>query len=246
MNAYSRNVLFTFSALIFAALLVGGISELPVFGNYPGPYGDIITASAPQDRRVTNVPTAVNFDYRGFDTLGEEYILFISVAGLALLLRKETGYREKSPQPGNHHPLSVPDGTVQWIGFLLFGPLAVFGMYVILHGQLTPGGGFHGGVIIGAAWLLVYIASGQRLFHRLTPKKLVDAIEASGAAMYAIIGLLAFISGGLFLQNILPLGTPGDITSGGTIALINLFVGIEVATAFMLLFSEFIETLRTD
>ena len=80
----------------FALLLLWGFYGLPALGNCPGPYGDEINAVAVEQRHLTNMPSAVDFDYRGFDTLGEEYILFAAVTGLALLLRRARGEIEES------------------------------------------------------------------------------------------------------------------------------------------------------
>ena len=63
----------------------------------PGPYGDMINSLAPYERQVTNAVTAVNFDYRGLDTLGEEFILFAAVSGLVLLLRGKRGESADAP-----------------------------------------------------------------------------------------------------------------------------------------------------
>src|SRR5207248_9901514 len=62
-----------------AALFLWGMAGLPPFGSYPGPYGDLLDSFAVGERKATDVLSAVNFDYRGFDTLGEEFILFVSV-----------------------------------------------------------------------------------------------------------------------------------------------------------------------
>ncbi len=67
-------------------LLAWGLNALPPIGHYAGPYGDVILAAAKEERHVLNTVAAVNFDYRGFDTLGEEFIFFASVIGVSLLL----------------------------------------------------------------------------------------------------------------------------------------------------------------
>ena len=123
MKRSIRLFLFAVASVAVAAMVLAGAAGLPGFGNYPGPYGDLVVASAGPDRHVTNVPTSINFDYRGLDTLGEEYILFAAAAALALLLRKEPGdggrRSRKEPRP--------PGDIIRWTGLLLFGPLAVFG-----------------------------------------------------------------------------------------------------------------------
>src|SRR2546430_2799878 len=87
-GAEMRMALLAAGGAGLAALLLWGMGGLPAFGSYPGPYGDLLNSFAVGERRATDVVSAVNFDYRGFDTLGEEFILFVSVAGAALLLRK--------------------------------------------------------------------------------------------------------------------------------------------------------------
>ena len=57
-----------------AAFYLWGLTGLPGFGNYPGPYGDIINRIAVSQTHATGVVSAVNFEYRGFDTVGEEFV----------------------------------------------------------------------------------------------------------------------------------------------------------------------------
>ena len=76
-------------------LMLWGFAGLPDFGDYRGPYGDILNRVAVPERSTTDVVTAVNFDYRGFDTLGEEFILFAAVIGVASILRALLGERTR-------------------------------------------------------------------------------------------------------------------------------------------------------
>src|SRR5947209_7156781 len=77
-----RLLLFAIPAVGVAALLVWSFAGLPSFGHYRGPYGNVINARSVPERHASNAVAAVNFDYRGFDTIGEEYILFTSVMGV--------------------------------------------------------------------------------------------------------------------------------------------------------------------
>ena len=86
MTRQARIGLFAVSAAGLAALMLWGASGLPSFGHYRGPYGRILNHAAPSERHVTNVVTAVVFDYRGVDTLGEEFILFAAAMGVALFV----------------------------------------------------------------------------------------------------------------------------------------------------------------
>src|SRR3954470_18511546 len=93
-----RKALLGAGAAGLAALFLWALAGLPRFGSYPGPYGDLLNSSAVGERKATDIVSAVNFDYRAFDTLGEEFILFVSVAGAALLLRKIEGEKDESKE----------------------------------------------------------------------------------------------------------------------------------------------------
>ncbi|MFN2474999.1 MAG: MnhB domain-containing protein [Chthoniobacterales bacterium] len=245
MNALARLILLFTGALGLALLMACAFLELPGFGKYPGPYGDMMNSLAPYERQVTNVVTAINFDYRGLDTLGEEFILFAAVSGLVLLLRGRQGESPNAPAaPSLDRKAEPSSDAVRWLSFGLIALINLFGTYMVVHGHLSPGGGFQGGAILGTASMLVYVAFGYRVYRKTTPKEWVEIVEAIGAGSYAVIGIGALLAGGAFLQNVLPLGTRENLFSGGTIPLINFAVGLEVAAGFALLFIEFLEETR--
>src|SRR6201997_2538037 len=87
MSRTARLTLFGLSAVAFGVVLVLGLGGLPDFGNYHGVYGRVLSGIGVTERHATDLVTALNFDFRAFDTLGEEFILFASVLGVMLLLR---------------------------------------------------------------------------------------------------------------------------------------------------------------
>src|SRR5205814_10649142 len=89
--------------------------------------------------------------------------------------------------------------------------------------------------------LLIYLAGEFESLCRLTPRWLVETAEAVGAGGYAVVGALAMFAAAPFLTNFLPLGSAGDVFSGGTVALIDLTVGLEVSGGFILLLLIFLE-----
>ena len=248
MTEQSRIIMVWIGAAGIAFLLLCGILNLPKFGQYPGPYGDLINSAAPFERQVTNVVSAINFDYRALDTLGEEFILFGAVSGVILLLRGSRGESlNASPRPTEAgRPIETRSEAIPWFSFALVVIINLFGIYMVLHGNLTPGGGFQGGAILGTASMLVYVGNGYRVYRQTTSKRLVELVEAIGAGSYSLIGIGAMIAGEAFLTNVLPLGTRGNLLSGGTIPLINFAVGLEVAAGFALLFLEFLKETRAD
>jgi multicomponent Na+:H+ antiporter subunit B len=239
MSRRLRLGLFGVSAAGLAALLLWAVAGLPDFGHYRGPYGFVLNASAPAERHVTNVVVAVVFDYRGFDTLGEEFILFASVIGVALLLRDvrdETGRRTDAMQ----------SDAVRLVGLGVAGALLLMGLYVIAHGFLTPGGGFQGGVVVASAFVLVYLAGEYRGYRGLTPAPAVDFVGGTGAGGYAVIGVVSLLLGTAYLQNFGPLGTTGTLAAGGSIPFLNVATALEVSAALVLLFTEFLEELSAE
>jgi len=236
MSRRVRIGLFAASAAGLAALMLWGVAGLPAFGHYAGPYGYVLNAVAPNERHVTNVVTATTFDYRGFDTLGEEFILFAAALGVALLLRDVR-------EGGEQLQRGVVNDAVRLVGLGFVPALLALGLYVVAHGMITPGGGFQGGVVLAAALLLVWLAGEYRAFRDLTPAPGVDLAKGTGAGGYVVLGIAAMLLGHAFLRTIGPLGTSGTLASGGSMLLLNLATALEVFAAFILIFTEFIEEL---
>src|SRR3954471_11797157 len=95
MSPRARKLLFLPSAAGLLAGLLAALGRLPAFGHYPGPYGFVINGVGVGQRHATDLVAAVNFDYRAFDTLGEEFILFAAVIGVMVLLRQMRGEGER-------------------------------------------------------------------------------------------------------------------------------------------------------
>jgi multicomponent Na+:H+ antiporter subunit B len=241
-EAVRTRVFFVFGG-IFLLFFCYAVADLPPWGSYRGPYGDVISRVSVYERHATDVVNAINYDYRAFDTLGEEYILFAAVLGVMMLLRREEG--ESTRDVGkveDRRPLST---TVRAVAMLAMMITVAFGFYIGLHGQLTPGGGFQAGVILASVPFLLYVCENTESFRRITSHTAVEVIEALGAGSYAVIGLAPLFVGMPFLTNFLPLGTTGDVFSSGTIALISACIGCEVTAAFLLVGYTYLEEIIT-
>ena len=242
MTRRVRTTLFLAGAVGLAVFVLWGYAGLPDFGDYLGPYGDVLNAVAVPERHITDVVTAVNFDYRGFDTLGEEFILFAAVIGVVILLRAQRDEEEREPYEfafGRSAPRT--SDAVRGLAIGLVGPTVVTGVYIVAHGHLTPGGGFQGGVVLATGLLLVYLAGEYAFLRRAAPKSLIEVGEAVGAGAFALIGFAGIVGGVAYLENVLPLGEIGALPSAGMVPLINLSVGLEVAAGFVLILVEFLE-----
>ncbi len=124
---------------------------------------------------------------------------------------------------------------------VLVGIIVLFGAYVILHGHLTPGGGFAGGTIIAGAFILLILAYGDDIMHLRATKEGSSRLENLALLMFllfATVGLIMIPS--VFFKNYLPLGTLGELLSAGVIPLFNIFIGIEVAAGLFTIFLAFV------
>ena len=234
MSPRVRIAIFAVAATGFGALLVWGATGMPRWGHFNGRYAHIMTRAPVKERQTTNAVTAIVFDYRGLDTMGEEFILFAAVTGVALLLRET---REGMPEPRDE----VRADPIRAVGISLAACVVVLSLWVIAHGAITPGGGFQGGVIMAAGFLLLWLAGSLKAFRSVTPMPLVDLCEGVGAGGFVATGLVALVLGRPFLHNLLPYGLAGKLSSGGSIPIVNWATGLTVTAAFLLLFSEFLE-----
>jgi multicomponent Na+:H+ antiporter subunit B len=238
----ARTVLGIGSLAGLAALLVWAVAGLPDFGHPRGPYADLAPKIMLDERHVTNAVTGVTFDLRGFDTLGEELILFVAALGATVLLRAQR--TEHSVQRAEDAEERRGPGTADALrafGAVLVGPMLLLGIYIVVHGALTPGGGFQGGVILAGALLLVYAAGQVAAVERVRPVSLVEVADAVGAGAYTLVAVAGLVLGVAAMDNVLPTGTAGSLLSGGTVPVLSIAVGVEVTAAVTLILSEFVD-----
>ncbi len=247
MSPRLRLVVFAIACLCLAPAAVHIARSMPTFGAHPLPYGDAINAAAPTQRHVSNMVSAVNFDYRGFDTLGEEFMLLCAVTGTTILLRGNRG-EALSARPGRvaGRPVRPRSEAITLICRIFAATTVLFGLYIALHAMTTPGGGFQGGVIIASGAALIFLGEGYTSWRRVMRSEILDACEGSGAALYALCGFASMVAGAPFLTNILPLGTAKDVFSGGLMLVENAAVTLAVAGSFSVLFLEFLEETRAE
>ena len=124
---------------------------------------------------------------------------------------------------------------VKTITRLTVGLILLFGIYIILHGHLSPGGGFAGGVIVALSFVHLMLAFGKDVAAARISKNMASNLESIGALMFLSIALLGFLGGSFFL-NILPKGTPFNLFSAGIIPLCNIAIGIKVGVGLFAIF----------
>jgi multicomponent Na+:H+ antiporter subunit B len=240
MTRRTRMTLFAPGAGGLALLLGWGLAGLPDFGHYPGPLGDLAKQLLPSERNVASVPAGIVFDLRGFDTVGEEMILFAAVTGVALVLR------ERGRDGGRREEERVEDDELRLLGLTLVPPTLLLGIYLAVFGHISPGGGFQAGLVLASAFALLYLGAGSHALDRLGQHHAAEGGEGLGAGGFVAIGLLGLAIGGTFLENVLPNGTTSHILSAGTIPLLNVIVAVAVAAAFVILVHEFLAELLIE
>jgi len=234
-------VIFGLGSSGMAALLAWGLAGLPSFGDFDGRYGQLLAHLTVPERHATSAVSVSTFDFRGLDTLGEEFILFTAAVGVLVLLRAQRAGETVAAEPMRQRQPTAESLTLRSIASALAAPVLVLGAYVVTHGHLTPGGGFQGGVILMTAFLLVYLAGTHLHMRGVRPLSAMEAAEGAGAAGFALIGVGGVVLAGAFLENFIGFGTVGNLISGGFIPLLNLSVGLEVMGALLVIVGELLD-----
>lgn len=231
--------LFLVGAGGLIAALTQTIGDLPRFGSTPHPYGARAVATA-VGQQAANAIGSVTFDQRGLDTMGEEFILFAAAVGSVLLLRRLRREEEDSGKKHGYGPEDVFE-VIRLVGYAMLPITILVGAYIVIHGHTSPGGGFQGGIVLASGLHLAYLTGDFRTLDRLRPIRLFDVSEAVAATAFVAVGVAGLVSAGAFLANVLPHGSLGGLLSAGTVPILNVVVGIEVASASTLLVAKFLE-----
>ncbi|MFP4331003.1 MAG: hydrogen gas-evolving membrane-bound hydrogenase subunit E [Spirochaetaceae bacterium] len=225
------------AGLIVALASAVGFALLLLTGEAPGTscLGATAVARTVAGTGAINVVTGVLLDFRAFDTLGEASVIFASVAAVSAAF---AGSGVSAAEPGLG--LLVRRSVSYLVPLFLLFPL-----YIMLHGHLSPGGGFQGGVSLAVLLILLAITFGTGRTTRAVDPHMLHRSEALSAAAFAAIGLVAVIQGVGFLTNLaagFPPGRPGQILSGGFIPLLNLVIGVKVASGLGTIYYELLST----
>ncbi len=124
---------------------------------------------------------------------------------------------------------------------LIAGMIFMYGIYVIVHGHLTPGGGFAGGVIVAGSLILITLAFGVDFLKLIKEEAGTTIVESLATLIVILIATAGFLFGThVFFNNFLPKGVVGELVSAGTLPLYNIFVGTEVAASIFIIFLSLI------
>ena len=189
-----------------------------------------------EETGAVNTVAGMILDYRAFDTFGESTVLFTATAAvLFITLSKHTKeWTERGPFAD-----SSKDPILQVVGKILLPMIFVYGIYVVLNGHLSPGGGFSGGAVLGGGLILASSMFGQKKMVRVLSANVTTGLSVACLLAYAAMKGYSFFTGANDVGWEIPKGTPGDILSSGFILPLNICVGIIVACTMFSFYSLF-------
>ena len=129
---------------------------------------------------------------------------------------------------------------VKTITRLTVGLILLYGIYIVLHGHLTPGGGFAGGVIIALSFIHLMLAFGREVALKKISEARASVIESLGAIMFLSIAVLGFTGGYLFFNFFVNKGRPFHLFSAGIIPLCNIAISLKVGAGLFAIFAALI------
>ncbi|MHC1786850.1 MAG: hydrogen gas-evolving membrane-bound hydrogenase subunit E [Christensenellales bacterium] len=247
------NRLYVALALTLGAVLIYFMLEtvawMPRFGAALAPVNNEVSAryieSGLQETGAVNIVAGMILDYRAFDTLGESTVLFIAACAVLILLRIDRDEKGKpelemiAMEADDRHFEPKNDRILQGSAMVLTPIILLFGIYVILNGHLSPGGGFSGGAIISAGLILYLNAFGFEKAGRFFTYKTFTWVSFCALMFYGLAKTYSFYCGANHLPSGIPLGIPGSILSSGLILPLNIAVGMVVACTMYIFYALF-------
>ena len=229
---------------VVTLLVIYATFDKPRFGDPDAPVHQHVAPwyleQTPEVIDIPNVVTAVLGSFRGYDTLGEVFVVFTAGIGVMFLFgaraRREPGAARISVDgmgDGLRHYL-VP----RVVGRMLIPFILLFGLYVQFHGDYGPGGGFQAGAIIAAAIILYALLEGEAQALRVMPKRVLNGLVAGGALLFGAVGVAGILLGGNFLDYSVLANDPIDGQHIGLL-LIEAGVGITVTGVLLSVFHAF-------
>ena len=228
-------------SVLLCALIIGVFLwttvHLPPFGSADNPANNEVPTryieSGVAETGAINFVTGMILDYRAFDTFGESCVLFIASCCVLVLLRIDESNgksRARSRGPQEDDRLFEPknDVILQRAAFILVPFILVFGVYIVLNGHLSPGGGFSGGAVLGSGLILYLNAFGFAKTERFFTEKVYRRVTLCALTFYCLAKSYSFFTGANHLESGISLGTPGAILSSGLILPLNICVGLVV------------------
>ena len=223
------NVLAGLLCVVLSALMLLTAADLPSYGSDTAPTVNEVAQryveQGTQETGAVNTVAGMILDYRAFDTLGESFVLFTAMCAVTILLNR-SGKKRWLQQPDVVDYASDP--IVAPMCRFLIPVILVFGIYILLNGHLSPGGGFSGGAILAAGLMLFAMVWGDSAASAVLRPRRLQAVVLCSLGFYCLAKSYSFYTGANHLHSIISPGTPGRILSAGLILPLNVAVGFVV------------------
>jgi len=230
-------VTVTGSLLIYATL------DMPYFGSAEAPIHQHVAPryinASMQEIGVPNIVTSVLASYRAFDTFGEVVVIF--TAGMGVLALLSVVRRSDSTLNNDifDHSMHEQHLILRIVTKMMIPYILLFAFYVQFHGDFGPGGGFQAGVIFAAAIFLYTMLFGMSTARRVINQSFIQMLAATGVLLYGSVGVVSLLNGKEFFDYSALSADPIAGQHLG-ILLIELGVGITVASVMIIIFFNFV------
>ena len=222
-------VMVTVLCIAFAAVMLLVVANLPAYGSADAPtvneVGERYVEQGMTETGAVNSVAGMILDYRAFDTLGESFVLFTAMCAVTMLMRGEQGKKRKPVSNSRYYANNI---IVRTVCKLVIPIILMFGIYVVLNGHLSPGGGFSGGAIMASGLIIYAMVWGEDEASRRLPQKVLSIVVLCALSFYALSKTYSFFTGANHIHSIISPGTPGRIFSAGLILPLNVAVGFVV------------------
>ncbi len=218
--------------------------DKPVFGDAGAPVHQHVAPwyleKTPELIGIPNVVTAVLGSFRGYDTLGEVFVVFTAGIGVLFLLSARRGSGARNlPKRDEEPAIGLRENLIpRVVGRLLVPFILLFGLYVQFHGEYGPGGGFQAGALIAAAFILYALVEGEQRTLAALPAKALIGLTVAGALLFGAVGLAGIALGSEFLDYSVLASDPVSGQQAGII-LIEAGVGMTVTGVLLSIFHAF-------
>lgn len=242
------NLLYDILAVVFAIVFIISmlftVKMLPDIGEVANPTNNEVAekylSDASWETGSLNAVSGMILDYRAFDTLGESCVLFVATIAVFIMLRRDEDSPEHLPQKHLNRAFEPIEDPILKKSFEFVIPaIFIFGVYVILNGHLSPGGGFSGGAVLGAGFILYLNAYGLEKTERFINSKTYLAMSVCALLFYGLAKSYVFFIGANHIESIIPVLADGSIFASGLILPLNIAVGIVVSNTVYALYMMF-------
>ena len=223
-------VLAAVLCVVLLTTLLLTAANLPAYGDGEAPTNNEVAERyvnhGVAETGAVNAVAGMILDYRAFDTLGESFVLFTALCAVTILMSR--GRRNHPLPPETDYADYYADPIVHTMCKVIIPVILVFGVYVLVNGHLSPGGGFSGGAILSSALIIYAMVWGDERAHGAIRERTIRRTAALALGFYVVSKTYSFYTGANGLHSVISPGVPGRIFSAGLILPLNVAVGLVV------------------